>query len=349
MQFKKIFIIIALLIIPLIFSGCSLPFGPQSGNTRATGPKGIFKSTDTGDNWQEKNFIVGLEKTLAGYNNYKMAFDVFDNNIIYRGTNVGLFVSQDAGDNWHQIYDGNINNFVLNPKSRGIIYLISGNQLYKTTNNGVNWQLIYTEGKQNVAINGLAISHFDTSYIYILTSDGSLLLSSDWGDSWQSIYSFTDKTNKLYISPYNSQSMFVATDREIFRSMDAGKNWQPLLADQRENFPAIDQFRELQFGSQANQLVYLSKYGILKSNNNGDTWQTITLITQANTVDINTFSINPKNSAELYYIVDNILYYSVDDGRNWKTKLVPVPGGGKANQLLINNQDTNVIYLSIGQ
>lgn len=349
MQFKKIFIITAFIITPLILTGCSLPFGPSNNKGRASGPKGIFKSIDHGDNWHEQNFIIDFEKTLAGYDNHQIAFDVFDNNIIYRGTNVGLFMSQDAGDSWRQINNKNINSFVLNPKSRGIIYFISGNQLFKTTDNGQTWQLIYTEGKPNITLSGLAISHFDTSYIYILTSDGTLLLSSDWGDSWQTVYNFKLKTNKLFISPYNSQLIFVVADREIFRSVDAGKNWQPLLAEQRENFPGIDQFRELQFGNQVNQLIYLSKYGILKSNNNGDTWQAITLITQANTVDINTFAINSKNPSEIYYIVGNILYHSVDNGRNWKTKLAPIPGGGKANQLLINDQNTDMLYLSIGQ
>ncbi len=349
MALKKIFLIVVILFVPLAFTGCGVPFGPQSGRGRVNGPKGIFKSIDNGKTWQEKNYIVGFKKTLASYNNHKVAFDVFDSNIIYRGTNVGLFISQDAGDNWQQIYNGNVNDFVLNPKSRGIIYFINDNQLYKSTDNGKKWQLIYTEGKPNVKLIGLAISHFDTSYIYILASDGSLLLSTDWGDSWQLVYNFKSKTNKLYISPFNSQQIFVVTDRELWRSLDAGKTWQSILTPQREKFPGIDQFKELKFGNQVNQLVYLSKYGILKSNNNGKTWQTIPLITQANTVNIDTFSFNPKNLSEVYYVVGNILYYSVDDGHNWQTKIIPVPEGAKANQILINNQDTNILYLSVGQ
>ena len=327
--------IILILIIPLILSGCTLL--PAGGRGGVAGPKGVFQTADQGLNWVEQNKLADSEKTLSRLDTYGLAFDIFDTNILYRSTNTGLFVSGNAGQDWQRIYAGHINDFALNPKTRSIIYVASGNQVYKTTDSGQNWQAVYTEARPGITIPSLAISHFDTSQIFILASDGVLMQSIDWGSSWQSLYNFKQPATKLLIDPNNSQVMFAAGSNHLYRSTDSGETWTEIMADQ---------FKELKFIK--NNLAYLSNKGIFISSDYGDNWQPISLITPIQ-VDISTFAINPKNTDEIYYLVGNVLYRTVDNGYNWKTNVAPVPGGARASQLLINPEDTNIIYLSIRQ
>ncbi len=338
-----------LIILPLILSGCSFAFMPSGGGGGAAGPMGVFKSTDKGLSWQEKNNLAHNEKNLAPYQTRQLEFNIFDKNIIYRGTNVGLFKSEDAGDSWYMINNKDIHSFTLNPKSRGIIYIVSGNQLFRTTDDGQSWNLIYTESRHNIHIADVAISHFDTSYIYILTNDGTLLLSQDWGESWRKLQDFESRAKALFINPHNSQHIYVTTQRELYRSLDEGDNWQNIIQDKNKQYPGIDIVGELHFNNQENDIIYLSKYGILKSSDSGQNWQKVQLISDPNSVDIHVLTFDKSNPREIFYIVGNVIYHTIDNGINWKTKALPVPGGAKATDLLLNQQNIDEIYLAVGR
>ncbi len=345
---EKIIFSATLLLIALVISAC-VPFAPRTGQPRSITAKGVFKSLDRGLNWQEQNNLQhNTKQSLGRYSNHQLAFDIFDSQIIYRATSVGLFISENSGESWRQIFKQSVNDFVLNPKSRGIIYVVSGGQVFKTTNNGESWQLVYSESKPNVTISSVAISSFDTSYIYLLTSDGLLLLSVDWGDSWKTLHNFKAKAHQLYLNPFNSQHIYVATDKGLFRSLDEGHSWQEIINDLRNDYPGLDRFKQLLFADQGQTVYYLSKYGILKSYNAGDSWQPLKLITPPNSVDISTFALNPNSSQEIFYIVGKVLYHSLNGGLDWQTKVVPVPDKAQANQILIDPHNGDIVYLSIG-
>lgn len=345
---KKIIVIILAFLLPILLAACSFPMGPKSGNSVA-GVKGVFKTTDKGASWQEKNIYEGSEKSLGRFNSRKLAFDIFDSNILYRASEVGLFYSANGGDSWQLINALSTSDFVLNPKTRGLIYLVSGKEVYKTTDNGAKWQLIYSEVRPNITVVSVAVSYFDSSYIYLLMSDGALLISSDWGETWKTFYDFKQTTKKLFINPGNSQILFVGAERGLYRSLDQGKTWEEIVLAKNKDYPGIGEFRDLQFTAKGKELIYHSRYGFLKSRDNGNSWQAVTLITAPNTIELNSFGFNPKNTDELYYLIGNILYHTVNNGRNWETLVAPVPGGAHANQILVDSDNTDTLYLSITQ
>lgn len=350
MHFKKISLITFLFILPLFLSACNFLLAPSGVSRQSISNKGVYKTSDNGLQWTEQNTLENSETGIGNLNTNQLDFDVFDSKILYRASDGGLFVSENAGDSWHRISDKNINRFALNPKARGIIYIASANQVYKTTDNGRTWQLVYTEAKPGISITDIAISYLDTSRIYILTSDSSLLVSDDWGESWQLLHSFGSKpSKKIIVNPDNSNVIFIATGNRLFRSSDGAKTWQELLEKKRKDMPGLDQYRYLAYAQKQKQLIYLSKFGLLKSTDNGSSWQKVTLISSPESVDINTFSFNPRNTKELYYTIGNILYHTVDNGSNWKTSTLPFPSGARASTLLVDPADGNVIYLGVTQ
>jgi len=229
--------------------------------------------------------------------------------------------------------------------------MANGNKVYITTDNGENWDLVYTEARSNISIKSVQISYFDTSYIYLLASDGAVLLSNNWGESWQTIYAFKKriKAKELFIDPHDSNNMFIAATDKFYVSTDQGLTWTETMADLKKEFPGINLYKKLYFTKKANNLIYLSKYGILKSSDNGVSWQPVTLITAPNTVDINALAFDPDETSEIYYTIGKILYHTVDNGENWKTRTLPIPGGTKTSCLLVDPGDTNSIYLGVTQ
>ncbi|OGG86717.1 hypothetical protein A2V95_03760 [Candidatus Kuenenbacteria bacterium RBG_16_41_7] len=349
MKTKKIFFITGALMITLIFSACSLVFVPGGGN-RVIGLKGVYKSGDQGETWLAENKLEASEATIASQNIRQLVFDIFDSNIIYRAANDGFFISQNGADSWKKINSLPLDDFALNPKTRGIIYFASGNKVFKTADNGENWTVIYTEAKANVTAVSLGISYFDTSYVYLLTSDATLLLSDDWGERWQTVATFGKaQAKKVFVDPHNSRNIFVATQDKFYISNDQGASWQETVFEQAKKMPGINKFKQLFFTQKPNNLIYLAAYGILKSQDNGQSWQPVTLITQPNTVDINALGFNPQETDELYYTIGNILYHTVDNGRNWKTKTLPIPAGTKVKSILVDPADTNLLYLGVTQ
>jgi len=83
-----------------------LVMDPRDSNTLYAGtsadapgyPKRLFKTTDGGDTWNEADSGI-----VAQTWTYSLAIDPQDSNIVYAGTNRGIFESIDAGDSWFAI------------------------------------------------------------------------------------------------------------------------------------------------------------------------------------------------------------------------------------------------------
>jgi len=132
------------------------------------------------------------------------------------------------------------------------------------------------------------------------------------------------KTRKIYVAAYQNG---------LYRSDDGGNNWLDLSAG-FQNFNDSKKFNRLVLNpSQSKSLFWVSKYGILRTDDDGQTWKELKLLTPPGSVDIFSFAVNPKNDKELYYtgtVLDakkknlkSTFYKSMDGGSSWVTKRLP--------------------------
>jgi photosystem II stability/assembly factor-like uncharacterized protein len=89
----------------------------------------------------------------------------------------------------------------------------------------------------------------------------------------------------------------------------------------------------------------VAKYGLLKTNDGGQTWQAISLITPPASTDIYSVAINPQNNLEIYYATASTFYKTVDGGQNWITRRLPT--GAVATYLYVDPLEPNVIYMGM--
>lgn len=306
----------------------------------AAGPMGMFRSTDKGETWQP---IVAFPtaqgvQSIAGVKVYKIFTDPSDPNAMYLGSRgQGLFYTYDNGTTWQTVpYFQNqfIYGLAVDPKDKCTIYVTEGANVIKTTDCARTWKIIFTEQRPSERIVSVAVDFGDSKSILIAEKGGDILVSGNGGGSWKVANRFGLQLEHLVADPLNPKRLYLASYRDgLWRSDDTGATWRNLSAS-FDSYSDSKTFYRLVFNAgKKDSLFWISKYGILRSDNAGDTWTDLKLITPPGSVNIYGFAVNPQNEKEMYYTgtllgdndthIRSTFYKSVDGGVNWITKKLP--------------------------
>ena len=332
---KKIQLLFGLLaVLTLTGAGCI-----QFINT-AQGPMGVFRSADSGETWQQKSVLLTAQgaKSLTGAKVYKIYTDPGDPKALYMGTRgQGLYYSYDSGDTWQAtaVMAGKyIYGLSVDPRDKCTIYVSDGQHIYKTADCQRTWDLLFTEERPTQRFVALAVDSSDSKVIYGAQLGGDIFRSKDGGQSWRIIKRFGFELRHLTVDPFNPRRLYAAAyNQGLYRSDDGGENWVSASVG-FENFNDSLTFYRFVFNpAKQDSLFWISKYGILRSDDAGASWTDIKLLTPPGSVNIYAFALNPKNPLEMYYtgtiLGDNnknlrsTLYKSVDGGVNWVTRKLP--------------------------
>jgi photosystem II stability/assembly factor-like uncharacterized protein len=190
--------------------------------------KGVFLSRDNGNTW-----------TNIGLNDHAIYSFLFKDSNLFAaaGFNTvnnplagGIFVSTNDGTSWTEV-DKNLNdgffNYYVNALSTDGNNILAGTQwgLYKSTNNGIDWN---AAGLANKFIKQIFVA---SSYIIATTMD-SVYRSTDDGQNWTnisnglpngSIYSLAEVSNASYSGSYK---LFLGTQHGVYSSTNGGLSWE---------------------------------------------------------------------------------------------------------------------------
>ncbi|MBC7720475.1 MAG: T9SS type A sorting domain-containing protein [Pedobacter sp.] len=152
------------------------------------------------------------------------AMAMFDSLGIISGNNGILYLSSDNGINWQQIYTGIKDNFLtINIISRDTFYLSNKNPTATNTN-------IYKttdKGKtfQTLNFSGVINSlFFVNNYIGYLVNNTSIQKTVDGGLSWQIKYN-SGSGSSTAIQFLNKVTGFISRGGNLLRTMDGGNTW----------------------------------------------------------------------------------------------------------------------------
>ncbi len=342
---------LVLIAILFLISGCTINFDTGSGENSASNG-GVYKSTNKGDSWQQKVLIPstsGRPSSIGNIDVNALVLDPEDSQAVYVGSaSNGLFYSYDNVASWKiakSLGQIPVQSIAVDYGDKCTIYVAVSNKLYRSDDCNRTWSQIYYDNDPLVKITSIAIDHFNTSNIYIGTTRGEIIKSYDQGGSWRTVYRIEDEVKKIVISPIDSRVIIVGSDgKGIFRSIDSGKNWQD-LEDILKDYKEIKKFRDLVISADNGTVYMATYYGILKSSDNGTSWQIVELITPEKEASINALAVNPKNFQEIYYVTNTTFYRSLDGGQSWTTKKLPSSRAGW--RLLVNTENTDEIYLGV--
>jgi len=345
---KKISFLVFFLAIMIFFSGCTIKIG--SGSKGVDG--GIWKSTNGANTWEQVVAVPvtgGKIASIADLNVRRMTFDPQDYNTIYLSTEKnGIVYTNDGGDSWQQIkyFSGKkIRSVAVDPQNKCNLYALSENKMYKSIDCGRFWKENYFHQNTEVVLTDILVDHHNSSIVYMTTSVGEVLKSSNNGLTWSTVYradrgAFVD----LEMNKRDSRIIYAATVKNgIFKTSDSGVNWIDLgqgLAD----YSGSHEYKGMSIDQSENDsLVLVSKFGMLKTIDGGSNWQVIELLPGEKKTEIYSLAVNSKNGDEIYYTTRNTLVKTIDGGDTWSSLRLPFVR--IANRILINPEDTNILYL----
>lgn len=169
----------------------------------------------------------------------------FDSNTMIALTDMGgFFVSNNSGENWKRVdTKGVVNSVTFDPNQEGVIY-VGGSGLYKSTDNGKNFEMIYPNKDKIIAemnrfedgktfyytkegyetfkpIRNIAIDPKDSNHVFIAQydfNDGVVLESKDGGKSFERLYEYSTKADdyvtKLFVE---DDALIHMTIEEIYK------------------------------------------------------------------------------------------------------------------------------------
>jgi photosystem II stability/assembly factor-like uncharacterized protein len=151
----------------------------------------------------------------------------------------------------------------------------------------------------------------------------------------------TDSINELalYYKPDGTTGMFAATNKGLFRTDDPAKGWTRIRYGD-----GIDE-RTLTISTHPNepQVVWVgtSTSGVLNSRDGGQTWRRVEDVKSV--APINVIRQDPKRSAYVYVGTTQMLYLSHDGGEKWMFRGGGLPWGSYTS-ILINPHDPDEMF-----
>jgi photosystem II stability/assembly factor-like uncharacterized protein len=134
---------------------------------------------------------------------------------------------------------GTISYMVESPHEMGVFYTGSDDGLvYRTKDNGVNWENVTPKGLEETLINSIEVSPHDPATVYIATTrykfndfTPALYKSTNYGQSWKLISKTLPKeayTKVVREDTARKDLLFAGTVEGVYASWDGGLHWKSL-------------------------------------------------------------------------------------------------------------------------
>jgi len=317
-------VLIILLPVILVLSGCSLI--PGSGTSTTTAGS-FWKSTDGGKVWEIKNKMAN-NASVPEVDILSLAINPQDsNNILFGTAKNGIYKTTDGGESWAAINftSEKVYGLAMDPRDPQIIYA-SGvwqkrGKLFKSKDQGTTWEEIYTSVTNGTLIVSLAMSPKNPDIIYISTSDKQILKTTDSGYSWKNLFAASSPVVKMGLDMADERLLYFNTlNGEIFRSRDEGTTFEDISKKILATWNMNNNIRIIETDPVNTKWVYAAgKTGLLLSKDGGETWEKISILNNPESSPVTALAINPLNSQEFIYGSAQASFKTADGGQTWTT------------------------------
>lgn len=350
MKNKKLILIVAL---AFLAAGCN-PLAK-------TVPVGIIKSINGGSDWQFANAVKNSTTlSLASLSISKMNFDPQNRQTVFAGSYTdGLYKSEDSGASWSKILSKIlVYDFAINPLDTKIIYA-SGyygdhGRVLKTTDGGASWVEIYHEESPANAARSIALNPLNPNQVVIGTTSGSVVKSSDSGNTWQLANDFKDRVNRVLWQ--NNNVYVLLKTKGLFKSSGFADNFSEMTSSLGKSYNvgtlsytsanAVASFNQVYVDLRTPSLIYLTTdKGLYKTTDEGKAWNLQNLPIKPDKADGRAVAVSRASSNIVYSSVGSTIYKSTDGGINWQTQ--NITSGGFVNYILVDPELPQIVYAGI--
>lgn len=261
----------------------SLAIDPAYPATVYAGTKGdaLFKSHNGGQMWVSKR--SGLDEVTISSVVNQLLFDPKDPAHLFAATTMGVKESKDGGETWTKRMDGMtevlmVVTLAIDPIRPNILYAGTSGGVYRSFSQAERWE------KANA---GLVPPE-------LLKSSRALNVSM------------------MQVDAFDPDTVYAATLNGLYKSVDKGANWKRIAAELADPIIPVLCVDRSKKGS-----VYIGgRFGILHSENGGDSWQAANQgLASLNVRSLVQSPLDPK----VFFLGTNGsgLYRSDDAGATW--------------------------------
>ncbi|TES97888.1 hypothetical protein E3J85_00190 [Patescibacteria group bacterium] len=334
-----------------------------------SGNSGVYKSIDGGETWQHLSSKEEGTTLLPPFEVTALTSDrVFTSTIYVGSKNKGIFKTTDGGQNWQAINSGlpkdgkglKVTAIALDQLSSETVYLACFHdkygRIYRSEDSGGSWTETYAESTKNAKVLTLAADPINGGVLYVGTSEGGILKSTSYGESWNALKWFEKKEiTCLTVDLNDPQVVYAGTDKDlgVIKSSDGGKTWketgakdekQVTYATSKKNF----RINTVVIDPQNSKRVYAgTDKGIYLSKNSGDDWELVNTLMPPKSGGVFAIAVSPMQSEVIFFSTEKIIYRSVNEGESWETSKLETPG--HVSFLVIDSSNPQTIYIGIGE
>jgi hypothetical protein len=184
----------------------------------------LWRSSDGG-----ASFIRDI---MTHSDHHVIAFSPTDTNVCYMATDGGVYKSTNKGQTWSLSSNGLVcTQLYVSDVAQTVPFVMGGgtqDQGFIKSNGSSEWVDTNAGNEGNVFV----IDPNDSRNIYVDPWSGLLRKSTDGGETWNDIVNGIGQeiVRHLAVQPGESNTLLCAANpRHIFRSIDQGNNWEPVL------------------------------------------------------------------------------------------------------------------------
>lgn len=311
----------------LLGAGCSISLGGSGAKKDG----GVFRSDDHGQTWRAKNFVSQDKKTTVSLNDVSardLYIDPNDNQKIFLSTlGQGIWLTTNGGDQWQatSLRTGDQTCISLDTNDPTVVYATSGINVWKSIDAGKNWKTVYTEPQKSQTVTCVVVDPNHPEIIWAMTSGGKIMRSDNRGFTWTlmtTLASFTPR--RAIIDPLGNGRVIIFTKTNgIYEIAADGKTWrninQPL-----KKFKGGTTINAVNIIGLESPVWFLAtSYGLLQSNDRGETWVAIPTLLNPSTEPLQNVAVNPQQPLEIFITSQQKLHHSIDGGQSWTVSTLP--------------------------
>ena len=313
----------------------------ENGHTICVGTvgAGVWYSSDSGARWRRSRMKLPFHAEPGEIQIRSLVVSPHDPNVVYAGSEVGLYRSQDKGAVWDLIEspaDGKqIWSIAVHPDDPNVI--LFGTKppcVFRTRDGGQTWEELPLNAAERCLagapkVTNLLFDPRDSGTVWASVEIDGIYRSTDGGDTWEHLPALGESElnqdiHGLTISPDPHRKIIATTPDGIWTSTDEGQSWA-LHGFPRFSERGISYCRGVALKADDPNVMFVGngdfipgKVGaIQRSTDGGHTWQAAPLPTVPNST-MYWFATNP---ADPDFIVANSLhgyvYTSQDGGASW--------------------------------
>jgi photosystem II stability/assembly factor-like uncharacterized protein len=309
-------------------------------------PGGFFKTTDGGKTWKEAAEL----KTEAVH---ALTQSAKDPDLLFAGTNRGVYRSADAGETWEHLDTSatpgliNVESLAVDPRDTKVIYAGTWYLPYKSTDGGRSWNITKTGVIDDSDIFAIEIDQANPDHV-IMSACSGIYETKNAGATWRKVNgipSQSRRTRAILQNPAKPEVIYAGTTEGFWMSSNGGGDWR--VTTNRQGF----EINAIAVHPDNPDLVFIgtNNYGVMVSRDGGRNFAP----SNEGYSGRRAYSILPdrEQPGRVYASTINTatgggyFYVSDDGGRTWKLSARNMPSRLIGYSILQDAKDANVIYL----